>query len=124
VEIPEKLQQIMKHEGVVAIATHGQDGPHLVNTWNSDLQLTGDGCLLIPAGGMHHTETNLAFSNRVLLTLGSREVQGQHGPGAGFLVEGTAEFLPSGPDFAAIKAARPWARAALAIHPDSITQTL
>lgn len=32
--IPEKLLQVLKHEGVVAIATQGEEGPHLVNTWN------------------------------------------------------------------------------------------
>jgi hypothetical protein len=31
--IPEKLQKIMKQDGVVAIATLGTEGPHLVNTW-------------------------------------------------------------------------------------------
>ena len=30
--IPEKLLQIMKKDGVVAIATLGKDGPHIVNT--------------------------------------------------------------------------------------------
>jgi hypothetical protein len=33
--IPEKLLEIMKKDGVVAIATLGKDGPHMVNTWNS-----------------------------------------------------------------------------------------
>ena len=37
--IPEKLQEIMKKDGVVAIATLGSDGPHMVNTWNSYLIL-------------------------------------------------------------------------------------
>ena len=30
--IPEKLLEIMKHEGVAAIATLGKDGLHMVNT--------------------------------------------------------------------------------------------
>lgn len=33
--IPEKLLDVLKNYGVVAIATQGQDGPHLVNTWHS-----------------------------------------------------------------------------------------
>jgi hypothetical protein len=32
--IPEKLLEIMKQDGIVAISTLGKDGPHLVNTWN------------------------------------------------------------------------------------------
>ena len=39
--IPDTLQKIMKQDGVVAIATLGSDGPHMVNTWNSYLTLDG-----------------------------------------------------------------------------------
>jgi hypothetical protein len=31
-DIPDKLLEIMKQDGVVAIATLGKDEPHLVNT--------------------------------------------------------------------------------------------
>jgi len=48
--IPDTLQKIMKKDGVVAIATLGPDGPHMVNTWNSYLKVSRDGRLLIPAG--------------------------------------------------------------------------
>ena len=51
--IPDKLQKIMKQDGVVAIATLGPDGPHMVNTWNSYLKVSQDGRLFIPAGYMH-----------------------------------------------------------------------
>jgi hypothetical protein len=33
--IPEKLPEVLKKDGVVAIAALGKDGPHMVNTWNS-----------------------------------------------------------------------------------------
>ena len=33
--IPEIMRQVLKHEGVVAIATQSDGGTHLVNTWNS-----------------------------------------------------------------------------------------
>ncbi|HZZ84720.1 MAG TPA: pyridoxamine 5'-phosphate oxidase family protein [Anaeromyxobacteraceae bacterium] len=122
--IPEKLREVLKHEGVVAIATLGKDGPHLSNTWNSYVQVTDDGRLLIPAGFMHRTETNVAFNGEVLLTAGSREVQGLRGAGTGFLIKGTARFSTSGPDFDAVKARFPWARAALAVAVASATQTL
>lgn len=122
--IPEKLREVLAHEGVVAICTQGRDGPHLSNTWNSYVQVTGDGRLLIPAGFMRRTEANVAFQPKVLLTAGSREVQGLRGAGTGFLVEGTASFAGSGPDFDAVKARFPWARAALAVVVTSATQTL
>lgn len=122
--IPEKMRQVLKQEGVVAIATQGDGGPHLVNTWNSYVQITGEGRLMIPAGYMHKTEVNVAKNNKILVTVGSKEVEGSHGPGAGFLVEGTAVFLTSGPQFEAVKQRFPWARAALEITVISATQTL
>lgn len=122
--IPEKMHQVLQHEGVVAIATQGEDGPHLVNTWNSYLQFAGTGELLIPAGYMNVTEANLAKNPKVLLTLGSREVEGTHGPGTGFLVEGSAVFEKSGANFDAIRGRFPWARAALVVTITSVTQTL
>jgi hypothetical protein len=121
---PEKMLEVLKRPGVVAIATQGPDGPHLVNTWNSYIQISADGLLLVPVGYMHVTETNLSKDDRVLLTVGSHEVQGNMGPGTGFLIKGTASFLLSGAEFAQIKAKYAWARAALAIKVTSATQTL
>ena len=63
-------------------------------------------------------------SEAVLLTMGSREVAGQRGPGTGFLITGTAEFLSAGVAFDRIKERFPWARAALSVAVASITQTL
>ena len=122
--IPEKMLEVMKHAGVVAIATQGEDGPHLVNTWNSYLQISSEGRLLIPAGYFQKTEANIAKDNRVLITLGSHEVAGKMGPGTGFLVKGNAVFETSGPDFDAIKSKFAWARAVVAVTVSSVTQTL
>lgn len=121
--IPEKLLEIQKQDGVVAIATLGQDGPHLVNTWNSYVTVSADGRLLIPAGYMHRTEENIAFNPEVLLTMASSKVPGLHGPGAGFLIKGKAAFIASGPDFDLLKSKYAWLRAALVVTPDSVTQT-
>ena len=121
--IPEKLLEILKQDGVVAIATLGQDGPHMVNTWNSYVRVSADGRLLIPAGYMHRTEANIEFNPNVLITLGSSKVPGLHGPGAGFLIKGTASFVTSGSDFDVLKAIFSWLRATLAVTPDTVTQT-
>ncbi len=116
--------EVLRHEGVVAIATQGTE-PHLVNTWNSYIQVTNGDDLLIPAGGMHRTEENISVNSKVLLTLGSREVNGKRGqPGAGFLVTGKAEVLSAGQDFESVRKKFPWARAALKVTIDTITQTL
>ena len=122
--IPEKLQEIMKEDGVVAIATLGQDGPHMVNTWNSYVRVTDAERILIPVGYMHRTEQNIAFNNQVLITLGSRKVTGNMGPGTGFLIKGSASIETSGPDFDATKATFAWARAVMAVTANSIQQTL
>lgn len=122
--IPEKLMQVLKHEGVIAIATQGENGPHLVNTWNSYIQVTPGNSFLIPAGYMNKTEENINRNNRVLVTAGAREVEGFHGPGTGFLIEGTATFHKSGTKFDSIKEKFPWARAALEINIDTAAQTL
>jgi len=121
--IPEKLQEILKKDGIVAIATLGRSGPHLVNTWNSYVQITEDGRLLIPAGYMNRTQENIAHNPEVLITLGSSKVQGLHGAGAGFLIKGKASFITEGPDFDVLKSRFEWLRATLAVEPLEVTQT-
>jgi flavin reductase (DIM6/NTAB) family NADH-FMN oxidoreductase RutF len=123
--VPKKLLEVLQHEGVVAIATQGADGrPHLVNTWNSYVQVTGDELLLVPVGGMNRTQKNVSENNAVLLTLGSREVDGKRGPGTGFLIAGTAEFVSTGVEFEAVRNKFPWARAVLKISIERVEQTL
>ncbi len=123
--IPEKLKEILKHEGAVAIATQGKDGPHLVNTWHSYVQFDDNENLLIPVGRMKQTEANLQHDNRILVTLGSREVTGLQGrPGAGFLIRGTARIVTSGPKYALVLKKFSWARAALEVTVQSAEETL
>jgi hypothetical protein len=123
-DIPDKLREVLDTDGVVAIATLGEDGPHMVNTWHRYVGLTADGRMLIPAGYMHQTEANVRFNPEVLVTLGSSKVAGRLGPGTGFLVKGTAAFVTSGPDFDALKSKFAWMRATVVITIRSATQTL
>lgn len=122
--IPEKLLQVLKNDGVVAIATLGPDGQHMVNTWNSYVRWSSDERILIPAGYMHRTEANIATNNQILMTLGSSKVAGNMGPGTGFLIKGTAAFITSGPNFDLVKSVFSWARAALEVRITFCTQTL
>ncbi len=121
--IPEKLREIMKKDGVVAIATLGSDGPHMVNTWNSYIRISEDERLFIPAGYMHKTESNVAYNPAVLITLGSSKVKGLHGMGAGFLIKGKASFITAGPDYDFMKKKFDWLRATLAVTIESAVQT-
>ena len=121
--IPEVLPELMKSDGVVAIATLGEDGPHLVNTWNAYLALSEDGRLLIPAGYMHKTEANLVHNPSVVITVASSKVKGLHGPGAGCLIKGTAKFITAGPEFDVLKKRFGWLRATMAVTIESAAQT-
>ena len=122
--IPEKMLEVLKHEGVVAIVSQGKEGPHVINTWNSYLTITSDERIIGPVGKMNKTESNVKGNNAVLMTLGSREVQGFNAKGTGFLIKGIAAFVYQGDEFNEIKQRFPWARAVLQIKPESITQTL
>jgi hypothetical protein len=72
---------------------------------------------------MHKTEANIAHNPNLLITLGSSKVEGLHGPGAGFLIKGTARFETSGPDFDFVKEKFSWLRATLVVTIESATQT-
>lgn len=122
--IPEKMLEVLKHEGVVAIVTEGKEGAHIVNTWNSYIRVTEDERLLLPAGYMNTTEANIQHNDKVLITVGSKEVQGFNGPGTGFLIEGAAKFIKEGSEFDEMKQRFPWARAVVEVTIKSATQTL
>lgn len=122
--LPEKLLEIIKYEGVVAIVTQGDIEPHVVNTWNSYIKITEEDKILIPVGNMNVTEKNIEKNNNIQLTLGSREVQGKIGPGTGFLIKGTASLAKDGVAYDTIKNSFPWARAALEVKVNSAVQTL
>jgi flavin reductase (DIM6/NTAB) family NADH-FMN oxidoreductase RutF len=122
--IPEKMLEVLRHEGVAAIVTNGADGAHIVNTWNSYLNITDDKRILVPVGGMKTTESNLKQNNKVLMTIGSREVQGFHSMGTGFLIKAEAAFISQGAEFDEMKRKFPWVRAILDIKAESVTQTL
>lgn len=120
--IPEKMLDVLKHEGVVSIVSQAKE-VHVVNTWNSYINIS-QGNLLIPAGRMNQTEENIKENENILLTLGSREVEGFHSMGTGFLIEGTGIFLYEGQDYDLTKEKFPWLRAELKIRPREIRQTL
>ena len=122
----EKLLEVLSHpsDGEVAIVTQGIDGPHVVNTWNSYVNISRNSRLLIPAGRMTTTEKNIEGNHKVKLTVGSREVQGKTYKGTGFLITGTAKFIKEGPDFNMMKEKFTWARAVLEITIETVIQTL
>ena len=116
--------EVLKHEGVVSVTSWTSEGAHVANTWNSYLRLTDDGRILLPAAWFTHTRKNIAVQDRVIVTLGSKEVEGKMGMGTGFVVEGTARALSEGPEFAMMKEQFPFLNNVLEITPTSVRQTI
>lgn len=111
-------------DSAIAIVTQGPNEPHVVNSWNSYIQIDGEDKLLIPVGDMIQTQKNIEANNNIKLTISNREVMGKRYKGTGFLVTGTAAFITEGPEFDIVKSKFPWARAALTITVASTEQTL
>ena len=123
--LTEKFFEVIRNEGVVSIVSWGHAEPHLTCTWNSYLVVTDDGRILIPAAGMKKTEANVEVNNRVLLALGTRNVEGFNGyQGTGFRIEGRAKFLTTGPDYEMMHQKYPFIRSVLEVTVDVAKQML
>jgi len=123
--LPEKFYDVLKHEGVVAIVSWGENEPHVVNTWNTYLVVTEDEHILIPAYGMRKTEKNVNVNNQVKLTLGSKEVLGYRDyQGTGFLIDGTASYIESGTTYEKMKEKFSFLTRVLDITVTGIRQTI
>ena len=121
----EKFNEVLTKEGVVSITSWSAENVHVVNTWNSYLVKSGENKLLIPAAGMRKTQKNVEANNKVILTLGSKEVLGYKDyQGTGFVIEGTAEYLTSGEEFDMMKEKFPFLSRVLEITVESLKQTI
>jgi hypothetical protein len=120
----DKFLEVIGKEGVVSIVSCADNEAHVVNTWNTYLVNPNDGRLLIPAWKMKKTEKKIIKNNKVLLTVGSKEVTGRMGLGCGFLIEGTARYISSGSEFDMMKSKFSFLTRVLEVTVTSITQTL
>lgn len=120
----EEFWKTLAKEGVAPIVTWNESEPHLAATWNSYIHRTADDKLLIPVMGMKNTQDNLEQNNRVKMVIGSKEVMGKFGPGAGFLLEGTAVMIHEGEALAMMKKEFPWANSVLEVSVSDVTQTV
>lgn len=120
----EKFREVLTKEGVVAIVTSAGHTAHVNNTWNSYLRITADNTLLIPVAGMTHTRADLQVNDTIQLTLGSKEVQGTIGPGAGFRIAGHGRILTDGEHVTMMQATFPFAKAVLEVVPTEVVQTI
>ena len=120
----ETFKEVLGKEGVVAIVSCADGEAHVVNTWNSYLTIADESRLLIPAWKMRKTEEKVGKNAKVLLTVGSKEIQGRMGPGTGFYLEGTAQFLKEGPEYERMKGRFSFLTRVLEVTVTAIKQTL
>ena len=114
----------LEKEGVAPIVTWNGGEPHLAATWNSYIHRTDDDKLLIPVMGMQTTQDNLAGNNRVKMIVGSKEVMGKFGPGAGFLLDGTARMIREGKALEMMQKRFSWANCLMEVTVEKVTQTV
>lgn len=115
---------VMEKEGVASIVTWNDKEPHVAATWNSYIHILDGGKLLIPVMGMQTTQNNIAANNRVKMVVGSKEVTGKFGPGAGFLLLGTARMIRDGDELAVMRQRFNWANCLMEVTVSQITQTV
>jgi hypothetical protein len=115
-----KLLEVLKKDGVIAIATDGKEGAHLVATWNNFVKVIDDKTLAIPAGGYNKTQKNVEAGSMVQLMIGSKEVEGSKGSGTGFRVTATGSFQTEGQSYQVLKESYPWARAAFVLKVEKV----
>jgi hypothetical protein len=120
----DRFREVISKEGIVAIVACSDGEAHVVNTWNSYLVTPDDKRLFIPAWKMRKTEKKTLKNNKVLLTVGTKEVNGRMGPGTGYLIEGTARFINSGPEFDMMKSKFSFLTRVLEVTVTSMVQTL
>ncbi|MFC6169153.1 pyridoxamine 5'-phosphate oxidase family protein [Loigolactobacillus jiayinensis] len=121
----QKFLEVMQHEGPVTIITVNAQPASVVNTWASYVDINeASNYLLIPAAGMHSIEHDFSTDNTVVLTMGSKAVEGTVGPGAGFHIHGTGEFIKAGAEFDAMHAKFPWLREVLKVTIGEIQQKI
>ncbi len=127
-KIEGKCREVLDKAEWVAIATAGNEGPHLAGTWGEYVRTLGignDGMLLIPVGGYRTTEKNLlADGGKIELLLATRNVQGANGPGKGCRIRGTAQIQTSGDLFEKTKRAFSWARGVLVVQAEAVNSQL
>ena len=118
------ISEILKYEGAATLVTDSIMGPHVTATWNSYMEIGSADQLLIPAGGLEKTEQNINSGSKLIMLIGSKQVQGENGMGAGFRLTGEAEFVTEGEFFEKSKNRFPWMRAVVVFTIENAEQLI
>lgn len=119
--INDEVKAVLSRESSAALVTVGVDGPHLVATWNSYIEVLSDDTFAFPAGGMNHTQANIAKGSHVEMIIGSRD---ESGKGLGFRLAGRADFQVGTPVHEHLKERFPWCRAAVVVKFEEVEKVL
>lgn len=120
----EQLREVFRYQGPVAIVTISKDGPHLVGTWTSYLEIVDNKTLAIPAWKYLQTQKNIENGSPVRLLTGTKELEGTMGPGRGFRLTGQGRFESQGKVYEKVHSRFDWARAALVVTVDRVEQLI
>jgi len=126
-QIEGKCKEVLDKTEWVAIATCGDNGPHIVATWGGyvrALKTEDSGIIVIPAGFYNITEANLKKNNLVELLIASKQVQGTNGLGQGCSISGKGEIQTTGKFADLAKSKFSWARGALVITVEKVSTQL
>ena len=113
----EKIESILKYEGVFSIVAKGEDFPHIVNTWNSYV-IFKNGEIFVPVAGMNKMQELLQKDNRVIVVIGTKELMGLYGMGMGMGIKiiGYASISSDTKEYEDLKAKLEWPRAVMKIE--------
>lgn len=119
--IDDAVKTVLSREGSAALVTSGAEGPHLVATWNSYIEVLSDDAIIFPAGGLRRTQANVEAGSPVQLIIGSKD---ESGKGTGFRLTGRAEYQTGTPAHDRLKERFPWCRAAVVMRIDRVEKVL
>ncbi|WP_367343695.1 pyridoxamine 5'-phosphate oxidase family protein [Methanomethylovorans sp.] len=126
-QIEGKCKEVLDKTEWVAIATCGDNGPHIVATWGEyvrALKTEDSEIIIIPAGYYNITEANLKINDRVELLIASKQVQGTNSLGQGCCISGKGEIQTSGKFADLARSKFPWAKGAFVITVENVSTQL
>jgi hypothetical protein len=113
---------VLGTEGSATFVTNGPEGPHLVATWQSYLDVVDDETLAFPAGGYRVTEANLERDPSVQMVIADK--RSPVGPAIGFRLMGTAELQSGQALHERLKTKHPWCRGVVVMRVTSVERIL
>ncbi len=118
----EKIKEVLKYEGVFSIVAAGDNFPHIANSWNS-FTYYKDNQIFVPVGIMNKMQECLKKDNRVIVVIGTRDIEGLYGMGMGIKIFANAFIEDDTKEFEELKKRFEWARAIMRLEITDSYQT-